>query len=228
MEKKLTAATSVDLTYNYIHENYKVLFTRLHYGLYNNFPCVKIGPGVPVSYSQLMALPFDKNDSKTADFLENAETIYFNILDKKCIDDNKLSSDVIRPQVKNFLGEREVYYQELCLKHGFDYKDVPYEVRAAMFLVDMGTGFQNDEDGKAHGIGTYKKLLKAIGIQDWETAIKESTITEETAFKHNPFWSKGMVKDLNSAIKELFLISLEKQKKWERVQTRLKQQGKSL
>ena len=108
------------------------------------------------------------------------------------------------------------------------YKDVPYKGRAALFLADRITGFQNNEHDKPHGIGTCKELLEAVGRQDWKKAEEEIDISEETIQKYNPFLSKPDIVNLKQSIKNLFKSLYEEQQKWENIQKHLKQQGKSL
>ena len=224
-KKVFTTKSSIDLTYDYIRDYYKAFRGYLNYGLYDDYPCVKMGCGIPVTIKEINELQVNKNDSDTVKFLENADSLYFTVLNEKSMDySTRIPNEVIRAHTKNFLAKRENYYTNLCQIFGFDYKDVPYKARAAIFCIDAATGFK---DGQ-RGIGSYEKLLKAIKAQNWKKAAEESSVSDKVFRTNNPHITSDAVILFNDSIRDLF-ISLDKEHQtYVRQQQYLKERGASL
>ena len=220
-----TTKSDVDLTYDYVRRYYEGFRGYLNYGLWDGSPCVKIGFGIPITLKELKELPFDKTNGDEMNFLRKAEDIYNSVLTGESMDHTlRIPDRAIRTHTKSFLEQREAYYADLCKAYGFEYKDTPHQVRAAIFSIDAATGFKNGRKG----IGSYEKLFGAIAERNWEKAAGESSVSEKVFKENNPHITEGAVTIFNNSMRSLFNSLDEDNQKSVQQQILLKQQGKSL
>ena len=206
--------TATDLTYNHIKRTYAGL-NYLHFGLWKGAPCVKIGCGVPVRLKELKALPFDENDKEMANFMENIEERYNDVLENGGIDEQPAPQKAIDLITKNFLEEREESYRFTASMYKFNYDGLPYDARAGIFLKDMFS---------AGDVGNDVDFLYPFKKFDYEEIAKYSVVKSKDFKVNNPYLDKEapkLVKKIFHGLHEKIRVVSEQQKL-------LKKQGKTL